>query len=100
MQKNNQKRIIPPHQVAHRLDRLAKPYLVWLYIFAVLPAFVMFALMFVDSEGIKFETMSFSVENFKILTEESTIIAFFNSLKYSVVTTIICIFFGYFLTFC
>jgi len=95
MQKNNSKRVIPPHQVAHKLDRMAKPYMVWLYIFAILPVIVMICLMFIDGEGIKFDTMSPTVENFKILTEESTIVAFFNSLKYSLITTIICIFFGY-----
>ena len=89
-----EKRIIPPHQVSHRLDRMARPYLVWLYIFALFPVVIMIFLMFVDTEGVRFDSMQASIENFQILTEKSTIIAFFNSLKYSVVTTLVCIFFG------
>ncbi len=90
-----EKRIIPPHQVSHHLDRMARPYLIWLYIFALIPVILMIFLMFVDAEGIKFQGMEATVTNFQILTERSTIIAFWNSVKYSVVTTIVCIFFGY-----
>ncbi len=94
-----EKRIIPPHQVSHHLDRMSRPYLIWLYLFALFPAVIMIFLMFVDTEGIRFESMQASIENFQILTERSTIIAFFNSLKYSFVTTIICIFFGYLIAY-
>ncbi len=94
-----EKRIIPPHQVSHRLDRMARPYLVWLYIFALFPVVIMIFLMFVDTEGVRFDSMQASIENFQILTEKSTIIAFFNSLKYSVVTTLVCIFFGYLIAY-
>ena len=90
-----EKRIIPPHQVSHHLDRMARPYLIWLYIFALIPVVLMIFLMFVDAEGIKFQGMEATVTNFQILTEKSTIIAFWNSVKYSVVTTVVCIFFGY-----
>lgn len=95
MQKANQKRVIPAHQVSHRLDKMAKPYLYWLYALVVIPMIVMFMLMFVHSEGISFTGMSFSVSNFSILTENSTIIAFWNSIKFAVLTTALCIFFGY-----
>ena len=100
MQKAMNKRVIPAHQCSHRLDRLAKPYMIWLYIFAVAPMIIMFLLMFVDTEGIRFDEMAFSITNFKILTEESTIIAFWNSLRYSIITTAICIFFGYLVAYC
>ncbi|MBR4496461.1 MAG: ABC transporter permease [Acholeplasmatales bacterium] len=90
-----EKRIIPPHQVSHHLDRMARPYLIWLYIFALIPVVLMICLMFVDAEGIKFQGMEATVTNFQILTEKSTIIAFWNSVKYSIVTTVVCIFFGY-----
>ena len=90
-----EKRVIPSHQVSHHLDRMAIPYLAFLTIFAVLPTLVMLFLVFVDTEGIRFENMVATITNFEVLTERSTIIAFFNSLKYSVITTIICIFFGY-----
>ena len=99
MQKSEKKAIIPSHQCAHRLDRLARPYIVFLYIFAVIPAIIMIFLMFVDTEGLSFVGMTASITNFQILTEKSTIIAFFNSLKYAVVTTIFCIFFGFLIAY-
>jgi len=95
MQKTSTNRIIPPHQVSHRLHLFSIPYFVWLGILAVVPLLFMFGLMFFDSEGITIskETTA-TVTNFAILTEKSTLVAFFNSLKYSVITTAICIFLG------
>ena len=86
---------VAPHHTSHKLERLARPYLLWLYIFAVLPMIIMVFLMFVDSEGIILYGMTPSIKNFQVLTAPSTIVAFFNSFKYSIITTIICIFFGY-----
>ena len=99
MQKASEKKLVPPHHTSHHLDRLARPYLIWLYIFAVLPALIMIFMMFTDTEGIRFDSMSATITNFQILTEKSTIIAFFNSLKYSIVTTVVCIFFGYLIAY-
>lgn len=97
MQKNSANRLANNHHAyqAHRLDRLARPYLVWLYVLAVLPMIIMVFLMFVDSEGVNLVGMTPSIEKFQILTDISTIIGFFNSIKYSLITTAICIFFGY-----
>lgn len=94
MQKNSSNKVIPPHQVSHRLDRLARPYLIWLYLLALVPVLVMFFLMFVDSEGLSIGGMEPTITNFTILTEKSTVVAFFNSLKFSIITTVICIFFA------
>lgn len=88
-----------PSLYNHHLDRLAKPYLYWLYILACLPVLIMFCLMFVDAEGIRFEGMTFTMYNFTILGTESVLMAFWNSLKYSVLTTLICIFIGYLLAY-
>lgn len=98
MQKNNST-IIPPSQVSHKLHRLAKPYLYWLYIFACLPMIIMFLLMFVETEGIRFQEMQFTFSNFETLIQKSTLIAFWNSIKFSVITTVICIFFGYLIAY-
>ena len=101
MQKNSKsvnKKLSPTIQ-NHRLDRMAKPYLYWLYIFACLPIFIMVFLMFVDTEGIRFEGMSLTFSNFTFLGNTSVITAFLNSFKYSILTTIICIFFGYLLAY-
>lgn len=83
----------------HHLDRLARPYMYWLYIFACFPVLIMFCLMFVDTEGIRLNNMQFTVNNFAIIGTESVLTAFWNSLKYSVLTTILCIFFGYLLAY-
>ena len=100
MQKNskNVKKLSPTVQ-NHRLDRMAKPYLYWLYIFACLPIFIMVFLMFVDTEGIRFEGMSLTLSNFTFLSNSSVLTAFWNSFKYSILTTLICIFFGYLLAY-
>jgi len=94
MQKTSSNKIIPPHQVSHHLDRMARPYLYWLYVLALVPVLVMAFLMFVDSEGISLGGMEATITNFTILTEKSTLVAFLNSIKYAFITTAICIFFG------
>ena len=60
MQKNSKsvnKKLSPTIQ-NHRLDRMARPYLYWLYVFACLTILIMLFLMFVDTEGIIFEVLS------------------------------------------
>ena len=101
MQKNskNVNKKLSPTVQNHRLDRMAKPYLYWLYIFACLPIFIMVFLMFVDTEGIRFDGMSLTFSNFTFLSNSSVITAFLNSFKYSILTTVICIFFGYLLAY-
>ena len=101
MQKNSKsvnKKLSPTIQ-NHRLDRMAKPYLYWLYVFACLPILIMVFLMFVDTEGIRFDGMSLTFNNFTFLSNSSVITAFLNSFKYSILTTLICIFFGYLLAY-
>lgn len=83
----------------HKLHRLATPYLYWLYLFACLPVLIMFCLMFIDTEGVRLENMEFTMYNFTILGTKSVIMAFINSFKYSILTTIICIFFGYLIAY-
>lgn len=99
MQKNRGTLIKTHQRAAHHLERMARPYMGWLYIFACLPVFLMVFLMFVDAEGIRVEDMSFTMYNFSILSTESVLTAFGNSIKYSVLTTLICIFFGYLLAY-
>ena len=94
MQKNNQ--IV---YETHHIDRYARPYLYWLYIFAVFPMLIMVVLSFVETEGFRFDDMAFTLSNFNILIQKSTLIAFMNSIKYSVLTTLICIFFGFLIAY-
>lgn len=78
-----------------RFQKLATPYLIWLYILALFPAIFMFGLMFFNMEGIDTDEIVFTLENFKQLAEPSTRIALINSLKFSVISTVLCILLGY-----
>jgi spermidine/putrescine transport system permease protein len=78
---------------------LAKPYVFWLYILALVPVFVMVILSVLKSEGIAFDEMSFSLESFTLLTERSTLVAFRNSFLYAFVATVISVVLGYFVAY-
>ena len=80
-----------------KFARLSTPYLYWLYILALFPALFMFILMFLDiPEGLDISNgLKFTLENFKQLSEPSTLIAFGNSYLYAFITTILSIVFGY-----
>lgn len=84
-----------------KFARLSTPYLYWLYILALFPALFMFALMFLDiPEGLDISNgLHFTLENFKQLSEPSTLIAFGNSFLYALVATILSIIFGYLVAF-
>lgn len=101
MQDNHKrlKKIAAEMHQTHRLDRMAKPYLFWLLIFACIPMVILFILMFLDIEGLNFTDASFTFHNFTSLLEKSIIMAFFNSFKYSIITTIICVFLGYLIAY-
>ena len=98
MQNNRQRLKATPYHT-HHLDRLSKPYFWCLYIFACFPVLIMVFLMFVDTEGIRLDEMEFTMYNFTLLSNQSVLIAFYNSLKYSLLTTLLCIFFGYLLAY-
>lgn len=79
---------------------LSTPYLVWLYALAVIPVVIMFLLMFLKTEGVTLdEETKFTLENFAILFEQSTFVAFYNSFKFGILTTAICIVLGYFIAY-
>lgn len=79
--------------------KLAKPYVVWLFLLALLPVLIMFVLTFIDTDGIDLKEASFTLDNYLQLGEYSTIIAFLNSLLYASISTIICIILGYFVAY-
>ena len=80
----------------HKLHLLAKPYQYWLYVLAIVPMVIMFLLMFIDSEGISLDEMSFAgFTNFLLLTEKSVLVSFYNSIRFSISTTLICLVLGY-----
>lgn len=84
-----------------KFARLSTPYLYWLYILALFPALFMFVLMFLDiPEGLDVSGgLKFTLDNFKQLTEPSTLIAFGNSFLYAFIATILSIVFGYLVAF-
>lgn len=84
-----------------KFARLSTPYLYWLYILALFPALFMFVLMFLDiPEGLDVSGgLKFTLENFKQLTEPSTLIAFGNSFLYAFIATVLSIVFGYLVAF-
>ena len=84
-----------------KFARLSTPYLYWLYILALFPALFMFVLMFLDiPEGLDISNgLKFTLENFKQLSEPSTLIAFGNSFLYAFIATILSIIFGYLVAF-
>ena len=79
----------------NKFSRLAKPYVFWLYILAVVPALVMAFLVFTDMEGLDLANIKMTLENFSQLGEKSTLIAFRNSFILSTITTLISIVLGY-----
>lgn len=83
----------------YKLERMSTPYKVWLYILALIPMVIMVALMFVDTEGISLSEATFTFKNFAVLSEESVLVAFYNSFKFSFLTTLICLFFGYIIAY-
>ena len=84
-----------------KFARLSTPYLYWLYILALFPALFMFVLMFLDiPEGLDVSNgLKFTLDNFKQLTEPSTLIAFGNSFLYAFIATVLSIVFGYLVAF-
>jgi len=78
---------------------LAKPYIVWLFLLAILPIFVMIMLSFMFSEGLTFDGSFFTFNQFTLLGESSTIEAFRNSVVFASVTTLISFVLGYFVAY-
>jgi len=78
---------------------LAKPYIAWLFILAILPIFVMLILSFMFSEGLSFGESYFTFDQFALLGEDSTLSAFGNSMMYATLTTVISLVLGYFVAY-
>ena len=79
--------------------KIATPYLVWLFVLAIIPVFIMLFLTFLDTDGIDITNISFTLENYKQLGVKSTLVAFKNSFLYAFISTIVCIVLGYFVAY-
>lgn len=77
----------------------AKPYIVWLFVLAILPIFVMLFLSVTFTEGLSFDNLEFSLYQFRVLMDRAVLQAFFNSFFYAFITTVISLVFGYLLAY-
>lgn len=82
-----------------KFSKLSLPYLIWLFVFAIIPTLFMVFLMFVDSEGLDFGEMRFTFDNFRQLAEPSTRVAFLNSVLLAFSATMISIILGYLIAY-
>lgn len=71
------------------------PYFVWLIILVVLPLVLMFALTFLQSDGMSLNGATLTMKNYKELTDFAYWEALWNSLVIAFWTTIICLLMGY-----
>jgi spermidine/putrescine transport system permease protein len=76
-------------------SKFSIPYVIWLAFLVVIPMLVMFALAFMQTDGISLDGAYFTLDNFRQLLEPSIITAFVNSFKFATLTTLICAVLGY-----
>jgi len=79
---------------------LAVPYQIWLMFLVFIPLVAMILISFTNlTSEVPLSEISFTLSNFLILTETSTLVAFRNSIVYAASTTFICFVLGYFVAY-
>ncbi|HPF42631.1 MAG TPA: ABC transporter permease [Bacillota bacterium] len=79
---------------------LATPYQIWLMLLVFVPLLAMIIISFTNlTSEVPLNEVSFTLANFLILGETSTLVAFKNSLVYASLSTIICFVLGYFIAY-
>src|SRR5690554_430109 len=76
-------------------SRLSTPYIVWLFILALIPIVVMLFLSITTTQGLSLDGITFNSTFYQAFFERSITTAFFNSIYYAVLTTIIALLLGY-----
>jgi len=76
-------------------SRLASPYIVWLFILALIPIVVMLFLSVTTTQGLSLDGITFNSSFYQAFFERSITTAFFNSIYYAVLTTVIALLLGY-----
>jgi len=71
------------------------PYLIWMVLLVIIPFLFMALLSFSKSTGLSFDSLEFSLENVKKISETVYYKAILNSLLYGGIATIICLLIGY-----
>lgn len=79
----------------NNVKRLAYPYLLWMTLLVLIPIMFMVMLALGNTEGVDFSTYSFSFENFSKLGESIYIEAMTNSMRLSLITTLVALLIGY-----
>lgn len=79
--------------------RFAIPFIIWMTALALAPLLVMIFLSFITSEGVSFSIITPTLDNFIKLGEPSIAIAFWNSIKYAGIATILCGIIGYIIAY-
>nr|WIF88323.1 ABC transporter permease [Acholeplasma laidlawii] len=76
-------------------SRLSTPYIVWLFILALIPIVVMLFLSITTTQGLSLDGITFNLTFYQAFFERSITTAFFNSIYYAVLTTVIALLLGY-----
>jgi spermidine/putrescine transport system permease protein len=78
----------------------ARPYQGWLLVLVFIPIIAMIVISMTNFDSsISFSDITFTLSNFSILTQPSTLVAFRNSIVYASLTTLIAFVLGYFLAY-
>ena len=78
----------------------ARPYQGWLLVLVFIPIIAMIVISLTNfNSSISFSDITFTLSNFSILTQPSTLVAFRNSIVYASLTTVIAFVLGYFLAY-
>ncbi|OED29270.1 ABC transporter permease [Acholeplasma laidlawii] len=76
-------------------SRLSTPYIVWLFILALIPIVVMLFLSVTTTQGLSLDGLTFNSSFYQSFFERSITTAFFNSIYYAILTTVISLLLGY-----
>ncbi len=76
-------------------SKLSIPYVVWLFLLALIPMFVMLFLSLSYTEGLSLDNYEFNFSFYQALLEPSIQTAFFNSFYFAILTTFISFVLGY-----
>ena len=78
-----------------RFSKFAYPYAIWMGILVIIPVIIMVILSFLDINGFNVKDAEFTLANFQELANPTYYKAFFRSMEFSFIATVICLIIGY-----
>lgn len=78
-----------------KFSKFTIPYLVWMGILVVIPLAIMVVLSIMKTDGVNFHGARFTFDNISRLVDHAILVGLYNSIKFSVITTIACFLLGY-----